>query len=253
MKKEDVSFIQKGEGKDLVLLHGYLSSKESFSAHIDYFSKTFRVTAIDFCGFGHSAPLTSAFSVSDYAAWTSEAFSLLGVGETPYCIAHSFGCRVAVKMQSLAAENGGKGAFSKGSFGKGAFGKTIFTGPAGLLPKRTLRYKIRVKAYRAAKKLFPAFAEKKFGSAEYRSLSPVMKESYKKIVNEDLRGDIAKFGAPALVIEGDRDTITTAAEAEEYAKLLPRGGLQYISGGHFAFAENAAAFTLAAEEFFSDE
>lgn len=247
MKKEDVSFIQKGEGKDLVLLHGYLSSKEAFSAHIDYFSKTFRVTAIDFCGFGHSAPLASAFSVSDYAAWTSEAFSLLGVGETPHCIAHSFGCRVAVKLQSLAAGGG------KAAFGKAAFGKTIFTGPAGLLPKRTLRYKIKVKAYRAAKKLFPAFAEKKFGSAEYRSLSPVMKESYKKIVNEDLRGDIAKFSPPALVIEGDRDTITTAAEAEEYAKLLPQGRLQYISGGHFAFAENAAAFTLAAEEFFSDE
>ncbi len=243
MKKGDVSFIQKGKGRDLVLLHGYLSSKEAFSAHIDYFSKTFRVTAIDFCGFGQSAPLENAFSVSDYAAWTSEAFSFLGVAETPYCIAHSFGCRVAVKMQRLAAERGGEDAF----------GKTIFTGPAGLLPKRTLRYKIRVKAYRAAKKLFPAFAEKKFGSEEYRSLSPVMKESYKKIVNEDLRGDIAKFGAPALVIEGDRDTVTTVAEAEEYAKLLPRGRLQYIGGGHFAFAENAAEFTLAAEEFFSDE
>ena len=80
-----------------------------------------------------------------------------------------------------------------------------------------------------------------------------MKESYKKIVNEDLRGDIAKFSPPALVIEGNRDTVTTAAEAEEYAKLLPRGRLQYINGGHFAFAESAAEFTLAAEEFFSDE
>lgn len=243
MKKGEVSFIREGDGKDLIFLHGYLSSKEAFSAHIGYFSKRFRVTAIDFCGFGHSAPLLSAFSVSDYAAWTSEAFSFLGVGEKPYCIAHSFGCRVAVKMQRLAAERGGEEAF----------GKTIFTGPAGLLPKRTLRYKIRVKAYRAAKRLFPAYAEKKFGSAEYRSLSPVMKESYKKIVNEDLRGDIAKFSPPALVIEGNRDTVTTAAEAEEYVKLLPRGRLQYINGGHFAFAESAAEFTLAAEEFFSDE
>lgn len=242
MRKEDVSFIRKGEGKELVFLHGYLSSKEAFLPLIDYFSRNFCVTAIDFCGFGQSAPLTEAFSVSDYAAWTSEAFSLIGVGETPYCIAHSFGCRVAVKMQRLASEKGGE-----------AFGKAVFTGPAGLLPKRTLAYKLKVKAYRAVRKFFPSYAEKRFGSGEYRTLSPVMKESYKKIVNEDLRGEIAEFTAPALVIEGDGDTTVTAAEAEEYAKLLPQGSLKYISGGHFAFAESAAEFTLAAEEFFSNE
>lgn len=237
MRKEDVSFIRKGEGKDLVFLHGYLSSKEAFLPFLDYFSGRYRVTAFDFCGFGQSAPLTSPFSVSDYAAWTGEAFRLLGI-EKPYCIAHSFGCRVAVKMQAIAP------------FGKEIFDKMIFTGPAGLLPRRTWKYRLKVKAYRAVKKWFPALAERKFGSEEYRSLSPVMKESYKKIVNEDLRGDIGKFSPRALVIEGTEDAVTTAAEAEEYAAILPRGGLKYIKGGHFAFAENAADFTLAAEEFF---
>ena len=74
MRKEDVSFIRKGEGKDLVFLHGYLSSKEAFLPFLDYFSGRYRVTAFDFCGFGQSAPLTSPFSVSDYAVWTGEAF-----------------------------------------------------------------------------------------------------------------------------------------------------------------------------------
>ena len=163
MRKEDVSFIRKGEGKDLVFLHGYLSSKEAFLPFLDYFSGRYRVTAFDFCGFGQSAPLTSPFSVSDYAAWTGEAFRLLGI-EKPYCIAHSFGCRVAVKMQAIAP------------FGKEIFDKMIFTGPAGLLPRRTWKYRLKVKAYRAVKKWFPALAERKFGSEEYRSLSPVMKE-----------------------------------------------------------------------------
>lgn len=139
MRKEDVSFIRKGEGKDLVFLHGYLSSKEAFLPFLDYFSGRYRVTAFDFCGFGQSAPLTSPFSVSDYAAWTGEAFRLLGI-EKPYCIAHSFGCRVAVKMQAIAP------------LGKEIFDKMIFTGPAGLLPRRTWKYRLKVKAYRAVKK-----------------------------------------------------------------------------------------------------
>ena len=48
MRKEDVSFIRKGDGKDLVFLHGYLSSKEAFLPFLDYFSGRYRVTAFDF-------------------------------------------------------------------------------------------------------------------------------------------------------------------------------------------------------------
>ena len=52
-----VSFLQKGNGENLLFLHGYLSNKESFSAQIAYFSKFYRVTAVDFLGFGQSEQL----------------------------------------------------------------------------------------------------------------------------------------------------------------------------------------------------
>ena len=58
----EVSYIQKGTGEDLVFFHGYLASKESFAAQIEYFSRFYRVTAFDFLGFGASAPLTEPFS-----------------------------------------------------------------------------------------------------------------------------------------------------------------------------------------------
>ena len=95
----EVSFLQTGRGKDLLFLHGYLSSKEAFTAQINYFSKFFRVTAIDFLGFGNSAKLNEPFSVDDYARWTEEVLRLLDVKKT-HVIAHSFGCRVAVKLAS---------------------------------------------------------------------------------------------------------------------------------------------------------
>ena len=230
----DVSFLQKGKGKDLVFLHGYLSSKEAFMAQIAYFSKFYRVTAFDFLGFGKSKPLNAPFSVADYAVWTKSVFRLLGV-EKPHVIAHSFGCRVAVKMSSSNED---------------AFDKIVLTGPAGVIMNRGLRYKCKVGAYRFVKRFAPRYAERKFGSAEYRSLSPLMKESYKKIVNEDLRDSAKQVKNPVLIIEGEEDKTTPMREAQAYAESFPQCHLRTISGGHFAFAENPALFNLMVEEYF---
>ena len=59
-----LSYITKGEGEDLVLLHGYLSSKESFYPQISYFSAFYRVTALDFPGMGGAEPLEAPWSVA---------------------------------------------------------------------------------------------------------------------------------------------------------------------------------------------
>lgn len=229
-----VSYIQKGSGKDLVFFHGYLSSKESFAAQIGYFSDFFRVTAFDFPGFGKSAPLDEAFSVADYAQWTKSAMSALGVSR-PHVIAHSFGCRVAVKM----AKGDGQ-----------VFDKMLLTGPAGIILKRGFSYRAKVRTYRFVKKFAPGFAEKRFGSEEYRSLSPVMKESYKKIVNEDLRADAREIENEVLIVEGESDKTTPAEAARIYLSCLRRGQMKTMEGGHFAFAEYPVAFNLTAEEFF---
>ncbi len=229
----DVSFLQKGTGKDLVLLHGYLSSKEAFAAQVEYFARFFRVTAFDFIGFGGSGRLTEPFSVGDYALWTKEVLSLLNV-EKPHVIAHSFGCRVAVKMASLNGE---------------AFDKILLTGPAGVILKRGVSYRWRVGSYRLVKKLAPRFAETHFGSSEYRTLSPIMKESYKKIVNEDLRKDAATVKNPVLLVEGEQDTTTPLVEAKAYLHTFPNARLRLMRGGHFAFAEEPLIFNLITEEF----
>ena len=229
----EVSFLQTGKGKDLVFLHGYLSSKEAFTAQVAYFSRFFRVTAMDFLGFGKSGVLTKAFSVDDYAEWTKEVLTLLGVKKA-CVIAHSFGCRVAVKIASKDGE---------------FFDKLLLTGPAGVILHRGLSYRFKVASYRLVKKFAPKFAERRFGSEEYRSLSPIMRESYKKIVNEDLRECAKKIENKVLLVSGKGDTVTPKAEAEAYLACLKRGRLCDINGGHFAFAEYPMQFNLIAEEF----
>lgn len=217
-----------------MFLHGYLSSKEAFAAQVAYFSRFYRVTAIDFLGFGGSRCLTNPFSVDDYADWTEEVLALLNV-HFPHVVAHSFGCRVAVKMASRDTTR---------------FDKILLTGPAGVIMNRGFSYRAKVKTYRFVKKFAPKFAERKFGSAEYRALSPIMRESYKKIVNEDLRVCAREIENEVLLVEGEKDTTTPKREAEAYLSCLKRGKLRMMQGGHFAFAEYPLAFNLIAEEFF---
>lgn len=210
-----------------------MSDKTAFSLQIRYFSKYFRVTAVDFLGFGESGALTSAFSVTDYAEWLREVLTALGV-QNAHVVAHSFGCRVAVKTASLYPDT---------------FDKMVLTGPAGIILPRGFGYKCKVRAYRLCKKFFPKFAEKRFGSKEYRSLSPLMKESYKKIVNEDLREDASKVKNSVLIIEGAEDRTTTLAEAKIYKQAFPNARLRVMGGGHFAFVDNPLQFNILTEEF----
>ena len=217
----------------MLFLHGYLSNKESFTAQIQYFSRFFRVTAIDFLGFGKSGDLTVPFDVGDYANWLEEVMTALGV-KKPHVIAHSFGCRVAVKLAAAKRD---------------IFDKIILTGPAGIILPRKPSYHIKVRTYKCVKKLFPQFAERHFGSEEYRSLSPIMKQSYKKIVNEDLRKCAGQVCNETLIIQGMDDRVTTREEAVIYQNALQNATIEYIDGGHFAFAENPVLFNIKTEEF----
>lgn len=223
-----------GSGKDILLLHGYLSSKESFYYQIKFLSENFRVTAPDLPCFGKSEGTDSAWSVGDYVEWLKKFIEKSGL-EKPHILAHSFGARVAIK---LLGTNGN------------IADKLVITGGAGIVKPRSPQYIRRVNAYRRIKKLFPKFAERHFGSAEYRSLSPLMKESYKKIVNEDLRGFAAEIKNDTLLIYGSDDTITPPAEEGEiFNKLIRNSRLEIIGGGHFCFSEHPEIFNEKIAEF----
>lgn len=228
-----ISSIKKGEGKDLVFLHGYLASKECFLGEIEYFSKFFSVTAFDFPGFGGSDPIPSAWSVGDYADFTEEYLKEEGIKE-PYCIAHSFGGRVAIKLLE-----------------RGVFSRAVLCGCAGIRKKRGPLFSCKIKTYRLVRKFAPSFAERHFGSEEYRTLSPLMKESYKKIVGEDLLEESGKITSPVLFITGENDRSTPPYFAELYCSRIKNSRKIVLKGcGHFAFLDDPLAFRLAAEEFF---
>ena len=227
-----------GEGRPLLMLHGYMSQKESFYYQIKYFSDMgFNVVAPDFPGFGRSAPLTSEWSVGDYAAWLYDFSSSLGL-ERADVVAHSFGARVAIKLLSR----------------RELYNRLLITGGAGLVKRRPPSYRIKVGAYRAVKRFAPSFAERVFGSAEYRALGPVMRGSYKKIVNEDLKNAAAQVKNTVLLVYGRDDTVTPPSEeGRTFASLIPNSRLVTMEGDHFCFCRHPAQFNALARAFFTEE
>lgn len=221
-----------------MLLHGYLSSKESFYYQIKFLSRQFKVTAPDFPGFGKSSPLDIPYSVGDYADWLASFIKKSRLNK-PHILAHSFGARVALKYL------GGR---------SGEASKLIITGGAGIVKPRSPQYMRRVKAYRRVKKLFPGFAERHYGSAEYRMLSPVMKESYKKIVNEDLREYASRIENDTLLLYGRGDTVTPPAEeGATFNNLIVGSRFQLMDGGHFCFSERPDEFNELIFNFLMEE
>lgn len=215
------------------MLHGYLSSKESFAYQINALKLHFRVIAIDFSGFGKSAEPPYPFSVLDYANEVIALIDKLGV-QTYSIIAHSFGGRVAVKIASRDKR----------------LNKLILTGSAGIKPRRKPSYYFKVFAYKLLKKFLPEKLLKNFGSSEYKTLSPVMKKSYVKIVNEHLNKEYKQIKNPTLIIFGENDRETPLYMAKKIKKYVKNSRLIIINGaGHFAFIDNYALFNIAVIEF----
>lgn len=221
-----------------MLLHGYLSKKESFYYQIEFLSKYFEVIAPDFPAFGASAAPDTAWSVGDYAEWLIKFLKAQNATQV-HILAHSFGARVAFKTLYAHPE---------------IAHSLIITGGAGIVKPRSSEYIKKVKAYRRIKKIFPKFAERHFGSAEYRSLSPLMRESYKKIVNEDLSACAASVKCKTYLIYGRDDGVTPPdEEGQIFHKLIEGSRLEIMEGGHFCFSEHPDLFNQKIFNFLSEK
>lgn len=218
-------------------MHGYKSCKESFYYQIAALSQNgYRAVAVDFPAFGASYCPDAAWSVGDYAAWLKDFIEQNDL-KNAHFLAHSFGARVAFKL--LSDDNS-------------VADKVLITGGAGLVKPRSPQYMRQIKRYRRVKRLFPRYAERHFGSEEYRALPPLLKESYKKIVNEDLKDCAGKVKNKTLLVYGRSDGVTPPAEeGATFNRLIAGSTLEIIDGGHFCFSENAAAFNKLMLEFFA--
>lgn len=218
----------------MLFLHGYLSSGKSFYCQRAYFERDFNVFVPDLKGFGENARMEYPYSLSDYLDSVKEYMHKSGI-KKPHVIAHSFGARIAIKGASEDEE---------------LFDKLVLTGAAGLKPKTTVKKAIKKMVFSVAKKFVSREKLQGFYSSDYLSLSPVMKESFIKIVNEHLDDRLSLINNHTLLVFGEKDMETPLYMAKKLNEGIKSSSLMVIKdAGHFCFIDKSAKFNVEVREF----
>ena len=192
-----------------------------------------RVVAVDMSGFGKAGELNYPYSVGDYAQEIKGVLDQIGEQKVDI-IAHSFGARVAVKLANLDER----------------INRIIFTGAAGLKPRRGFKYLLRKASFFILKNFVPKQKLTFLYAKDYQGLTPIMKESFKKIIAENLDEEYKKLKNKTLLIFGANDKETPPYMARQMKRLVKDSQLVFIAGaGHFCFISNSDEFNSLAFRF----
>ena len=237
-----------GTGTPILLLHGWGANIESFRPIINSLSKDFKVISLDFPGFGNSPEPNQPIGIFKYADITEKFIKNLNI-ENPILLGHSFGGRISIILGSKLKTK-----------------KIILVDSAGIKPKRSTKYYIKIYTYKFLKKLsslpilnlilkdFINEYKNKAGSSDYNNASSIMKQILSKVVNEDLRLLLNKINAPTLLIWGENDTATPLSDAKLMDSLIPNSGLAILKGaGHFSYLEKLNEFLIIIDNFLQED
>lgn len=211
-----------------------MADKNSFVYQIDFLSRYFDLYLLDLKGFGQNKEMQKPYSLDDYINEVKEFCNKNNIIK-PHVIAHSFGGRIALKLSYLEPN---------------FFDKMVLTGCAGLKPRRSLKYRLKVLIYKLLKPFLSEKSKAKFFSSDYKQLSPVMKRSFKLIVNEHLDYTLPKIQNKTLLIFGSNDKQTPLYMAKKLNRGIKNSKLTIYKGtGHFAFIDKPLNFNVEVREF----
>ncbi len=243
-----INYETRGEGECILFLHGWGANIKLFDGLMETVSKKYCAAALDLPGFGESEEPSTPWSVDDYVSFVIKFTQETGLSPVAL-VGHSFGGRLMIKLLA-----GGLMPSVK---------KAVFMDAAGIKPKKSLKQKVSLIAYKTGRRimsippmktLFPDAVEnmrKKRGSADYNSATPVMRQTLVKVVNEDLTPLLKDIKVPSLLIWGTLDTATPISDGETFERMIPDAGLVRIEGGsHFAFLQAPEICSRAISSFF---
>jgi len=234
----------------LFILHGWGANLELYRRISDVASEKYPVVLFDFPGFGKSSEPSECWDVSRFAKLAIEFINSFGY-EKVILLGHSFGGRVIIKISAEYIEEL-----------TSTISKIILVDSAGILPKKSMKVKVKEKAYKAVKrilnlppvkKIWPdaiSALQSKMGSADYANASPIMRQCLVKTVNEDLTPLLANIRQSTLLIWGDQDTATPLSDGKLMEKLIPDAGLVVLEGaGHFSYLDSPYIFNAVLKSF----
>ena len=218
-----VSYNQYGEGKNLVLLHGWGQNKEMMDLlgkHLD----GYKITTIDLPGFGKSDEPKEVMSVYDYVNFLHKLIEKLNLKDISL-IGHSFGARLSLVYASKYKVD--KVISLAGPIYKSEVEKS--------LKVKILKFLAKIPFLKTVKEWFKNF----IGSSDYKNSSEMMRKILISTINTDVEGDMLKVKVPTLLIWGTKDAAVDVEDARKVVEKMHDAALiEFDNLTHYAYLEN---------------
>ncbi|MDE7328397.1 MAG: alpha/beta hydrolase [Clostridia bacterium] len=221
----------KGEGADIIFLHGWGGSIASFKGAFDVFSQKYRCAILDFYGFGESE-LPRVLTLDDYANAVEEIIEYYQMKDV-VLVGHSFGGRVAMLL-AARTDN---------------IKSIVLVDSAGLRPRFSIKKSIRKLTYKLKKSL--KMDTSKCGSPDYRALSGDMRETFKNVVNFYLDDYLKDIKCDCLIVWGKKDKDTPPYMARRLKRGIYNSGLIFLQGGHYSYIDCYKSFLAILDSYFN--
>jgi pimeloyl-ACP methyl ester carboxylesterase len=243
-----------GQGKPVVLLHGWLGSWGLWQRTMEELGRSYRTYALDFWGFGDSGKKRETYAVSDFVSLVDQFMEQLGIESAPL-VGHSMGgtvsLSVAVRYPKRAQKVAVVGSPIVGS------SLSIFLQLAGFRAIAFMVYNMPA-VLRLGVRLFSPFIVNKEPLAWYRSqerdLSKTTLESFFASIGSlrrtDLRPRLNEVQVPTLGIYGVGDTIVHPKQYEPLKAGVPQAKIAIMDKSrHFPMIDEPEKFNKVLREF----
>lgn len=269
--RHDIFYADRGEGENLVLIHGFPTASWDWHKQWPALTARYRCIAPDMIGFGFSAkPRRHDYRMMDQADLHEGLLNELGI-ERFHILAHDYGDTVAQELLARDIERRDRGeagrVLSVCFLNGGLFPEThharpiqkLLLGPLGwlivrLLSEKAFRQNIRqvfgpdTPPSEAELEAFWALASRNNGTRIYHKLIRYMEDRRKhraRWVNA-----IQNSPVPLRVINGLADPVSGAHMVERYKALVPNPDVVALDCGHWPQIEAPQEVLDAALEFF---
>jgi non-heme chloroperoxidase len=265
----EISYISAGEGKPIVMLHGWSQSAEQFKYQIPAFAEHYQVIAVDFRGHGESEKVSFGYRIARLSKDLQELISSLQL-EKPHLLGHSMGCAIIWSYLDLfgldeidrlvLVDQSPLGILrSHWSAQETTASGAIFTAEQLDAAVYALESSEAEEFTRSllASMVTPAISKEQFEwiiECNLRCPRPIAATLLYNHLHTDWRDQIVRIRQPTLIIGGRNSMIPWRSQVW-INQSIPNSELEIFEetegGGHFMFIENPDKFNRRVLQFLS--